>query len=116
MVGEESPTLRVRYYRPQLLEAAWWGALLATLALGLGFTGEPSAWKKLVLASAGLIVLGWLLSGTPGDVLVSGAMLGLALLGLAWLIRQRRWLLDAFRSRRQRPVPGPGHPKEEVPS
>ncbi len=119
MVGEESPTLRVRYYRPQLLEAAWWGALLATLALGLGLglTGRPEGWKKLVLSALALGLLGWLLAGTPGDVLVSGAMVGLALLGLVWLIRQRRWLLDAFRSRRQRPVdPGPDRPKEEVPS
>ncbi|MGI5844391.1 MAG: hypothetical protein ACOX9B_09475 [Candidatus Xenobium sp.] len=117
MVAEDAPTLRVLYYQPQLLEAVWWGALLAILALGLRFTDQPSGWKKLVLAATVLAFLGWLLAGTPGDVLVSGALVGLALLGLAWLIRQRRWLLDTFRYRRQRSMdPGPACPKEEVPS
>ena len=40
-------------------------------------------------------------------------MLGLALLSLTWLVRQRRWLVDAFKSRRGG---GPDRQKEEVPS
>ena len=108
MVGDESPSLEVRYYKPQLLQAAGWATLLAVLALGLGLTRRPGGWKSLAWAALALALLGWLLAGTPAGPLVSAAFQGLGLLALAWLWRHRLWLLDTVKTRAQR--------AEEVPS
>lgn len=108
MVGDESPTLKIRYYKPPLLQAAGWATLLAVLAVGLGLTRRPGGWKTLAWGAVALALLGWLLAGTPGGPLVSAAFRGLGLLALAWLWRHRLWLLDAVKTRSQR--------AEEVPS
>ncbi len=118
MVGEESPTLRVRYYRPQLLEAAWWGAGLIALAWGLGLAGRPEGWKKLAGGALALILLAGFLDGTPAAAPISGALAGLALPGLGWLWRQRGRLFELLRRRRSDPPPPEpeDRPEQEVAS
>jgi len=112
MVADENPTLRVRYYTPNFVQAAGWATLLVVLGAGLGATRGPGGWRPLTGAALALALLGWLVAETPVTPLLTAALQGVGLLALTWSWRHRRWLLDALKTRR---ASGPERAEEVSP-